>query len=500
MRKRDWIARLAGSFAVLAAAFSLVACGGGGGYGGGGAYLPPPTTSNAAAAVATGTMTKGSVIVNGVHFTAAAGSAIRIDDNPGRPETELHNGMKVKVKGTIASGGTTGSYQKVEAEPEVRGIMSAKGIDDFLVNGQHVYVDDRTVFEDRVAGIFGSITFADLSNANEVEIHGGRDDLGRIRASRVERRDDGPVDEVKGTIASAPNGATFQLASAGSGTITVNYGLATVITPTGATLNLGDPVEVHGAFSGGTITASIIDREDLEDAEYEPVEGQQMRAEGFVSGFTAHPGLFQVGGRDVRTTASTVFQGGSPVDLDNGVEVEAEGHITLGVLVASKVKFEREVIRMQTTVTAHTASTLTLFDRSVSINADLTLLKNITIGSIVDNTTKVEMRGYEDGTGAIIAVRLDPAGGGNDFLQAPVTTKNSGAKTLVLMNGGNAITADLSGVSENSFLDAAHNPIGSAAFFAAVTPATTGVPGTIVKVKGSYSGGTITGTEAEIEK
>jgi hypothetical protein len=493
-----WGSRLVWGLDGLIISLVLVACGGGGGYGGGGASVPPPATSSSA--VATGTMTKGSVIVNGVHFTAGAGAAIRIDDNPGRPETELHNGMKVKVKGTINGTGTTGEFQQVEAEPEVRGLMSAKGVDDFLVNGQHVYVDDRTVFEDRVAGTFSSITLADLSNANEVEIHGGRDDLGRIRASRVERRDDGPVDEVKGTIASAPNGATFQLASAGSGTITVNYGLATAITPTGATLNLGNPVEVHGSFSGGIITATIIDREDLEDAGYQPAEGQEMRAEGFVSGFIAHPGLFQVGGRDVRTTASTVFQGGSPVDLDNGVEVEAEGHISLGVLVASKIKFEREVIRMQTTVTAHTASSLTLFDKTVSVNADLTLLKNIALGSIVDNTTRVEMRGYEDSGGAIIAVRIDAAGGGNDFLQAQVTAKNTGAKTLVLMSGGNVITADLSGVSGNSFLDASHNPIGSAAFFAAVAPSSTGVPGTIVKVKGSYSAGTIAGTEAEIEK
>ncbi len=487
MHRRVFLAAL--TSAALAA---LVSCSSGGGGGG--------STAAGTPAIAMGVMTRGSVILNGVHFTAAPGAGIRIDDNPGRPEAELRDGMEVKVKGRINDDRITGHFEEVEAEPEARGKMAAKGADDFLVNGQHVFVDDRTVFEDRVAGVFSSITFTALSDNDEVEIHGGRDDLGRIRASRVERRDDGPLDEVKGTISTAPTGDTFQLASPGSGAITVNYGLSTVITPTGATLNLNDLVEVHGLFSAGVMTASIIDREDLEDAEFEPAEGQETEVEGWVSGFTAHPGLFQVNGRDVRTTSATMFLNGSPIDLDNGVEVEAEGHMTLGVLVADKIKFEREVIRMLTTVSAHTGTSITLFDKIVSVNASLTLLKNITLGSIVDNTTRVEMRGYVDKEDAIIAVRIDSAGGGNDFLQAPVTAKDAGAKTLVLMSGGNAITADLSGVSGSNFLDANHNPIGSAAFFAAVTPAATGVPGTIVKVKGTYSAGTITGTEAEIEK
>ena len=97
----------------VAAVFALSACGGGGGSAG--------VTS--APVVSTGTMTKGSVIVNGVRFTAGAGAAIRVDDNPNSTEAELRDGMEVKVKGRINDDRITGQFEKVEAEPRVRGQM-----------------------------------------------------------------------------------------------------------------------------------------------------------------------------------------------------------------------------------------------------------------------------------------------------------------------------------------------------------------------------------------
>lgn len=71
---------------VAAAVFALGACGGGGG------------SQNAASVpvVSTGTMTKGSVIVNGVRFTAAAGATIRVDDNPGATEGTVSPGREMR--------------------------------------------------------------------------------------------------------------------------------------------------------------------------------------------------------------------------------------------------------------------------------------------------------------------------------------------------------------------------------------------------------------------
>jgi hypothetical protein len=477
-------------FTVLALV-SLYSCSSGGGGGG------TAPAAGSTALVARGVMTKGSVVLNSVHYTAAAGAAIRIDDNPGRPETELRDGMEVKVKGTINDDRITGQFEKVESEPEVRGQISSSGANSMVINGQTVFTDDLTVFEDRVAGVFSTITFAALTaGVDKVEVHGGRDDLGRVRASRVERRDDNPEAEVKGTVSTVPTGTVFTLTN-GTTSILVSYAGATIL-PAGSTLALSNFVEVHGIFSAGTLTATRVDREDLEDAEFEPAEGQEFRAEGYITGFTAHPGEFQVSDRTVRTTSATAFVGGAPVDLDNNVKVEAAGHLTLGVLVAEKIEFKRSVVRIQATATGHTAGSVTVMDKVMTIDPAI-VTGNLALGAIVDNTTRVQVRGYIDKTGTIVGVRLDSVGGGGDFLQAPVTAKNATAKTLVLMSGGIAVTADLSGVSDSNFLNVNHAPIGSAAFFAAVTPASGSAAGTLVKVKGTYSAGTITGTEAEIE-
>ncbi|NTW59058.1 MAG: hypothetical protein HGA43_07820 [Nitrospirae bacterium] len=476
----------------LAALVLLSSCSGGGSSGGG-----ATTTTASSPVITTGTMTTGSVIVNGVRFTADSGATIRVDDNPGRPETELRDGMQVKVKGQINDDRITGRFEKVEAEPEVRGKLASLGTGSFAVNGQIVYVDDSTVFEDRIAGVFSAITFTALGNANEVEVHGGRDDQGRVRATRVERRDDSPLDEVKGTISTVPNGATFTLTN-GTISITVSYGTAT-ITPAGATLSQGDFVQVHGSFSAGTFTASLINREDLEDAEFEPTEGQEFEVEGHINGFTAHPGEFQVEGRTVRTTLSTRFEGGSSADLDNNVKVEAEGHLSIGALVADKIKFKSAQVRIEALATAidTTARTVTVMGRTVQAN-DLTRFDDA-LNTITANTDRVEVRAYVDKAGTIIAIRLKKVGGGSDALQAPVSAKNATAKTLTLLDGGNAIAVSLSGTPEDHFLNYVHAPIGSVAFFGAVTPASGTTAGTLVKVKGTFSAGSITGTEAELE-
>jgi len=126
MKTRIRMGRSVFSIVVLSALVILAACSSGGGSGSG-----PSTTSTAV--VSSGTMTKGSVIVNGVRFTADAGATIRVDDNPGRPEAELRDGMQVKVKGQINDDRVTGRFEKVEAEPEVRGKLASLSTGSFTV-------------------------------------------------------------------------------------------------------------------------------------------------------------------------------------------------------------------------------------------------------------------------------------------------------------------------------------------------------------------------------
>lgn len=452
------------------------------------------------AVISAGTMTKGSVIVNGVRFTAAAGAAIRIDDNPNRLELELRNGMGVKVKGRIYDDRINGAYDMVEAEPEVRGKLLAKGAANFTVNGQSVFIDDLTEFEHRAGDdSFTSISFSDLLNNNEVEVHGGRDDQGRILASRVERRAVHAVDEVKGFISSVPTGSSFTLTN-GVSSITVNYTGAS-ITPSGATLSQNDFVEVHGSYDSPTttLTATRIDREDLEDSEFEPAEGQETQVEGFVSGFTGHPGDFNVADRTVRTASGTRFESGSSADLANNVRVEAEGHLQAGILIADKIKFKRQSIRLKSTVTEVSGAQIKFF------GSPGTGFLAVTTNSLTDNKVgaisqgdSVEVRGFEDKLGNVIASRIDSAGGGKDYLRGRVTAKafnsgsGAGSLTILGLTGATTNSTTFFSLGEISLLT-------PAAFYGAVVPASGSSPGSLVKMKGTFSGTAGDIDEAEFE-
>src|SRR5215831_14319639 len=126
-------------FAALTAL--LVSCGGG--TGGTGVTSTPPSN-----AVSIGVMTKGSVIVNGVHFEDNT-ATIQIDDTPKTP-ADLQSGMVVRLRGEINDDKVTGTAQIVNVSTEVRGTVQTHNAatipPTFTVVGQTVFVDDVTVF------------------------------------------------------------------------------------------------------------------------------------------------------------------------------------------------------------------------------------------------------------------------------------------------------------------------------------------------------------------
>src|ERR1700752_3646032 len=128
-------------FALIAATAAFFIAGCGGGTGGTGA------TGGSTAGVSIGVMTKGSIIVNGVHFDDSSAN-IRIDDRAGT-SAELQNGMVVKVRGQINDDRINGVAQQVEAESEVRGTVQTHNAaavpPSFTVISQTVLVDDLTV-------------------------------------------------------------------------------------------------------------------------------------------------------------------------------------------------------------------------------------------------------------------------------------------------------------------------------------------------------------------
>jgi hypothetical protein len=329
-----------------------------------------------------------------------------------------------------------------------------------------------------------------------VEVHGLRDATGALHASRVELLNANPLgDELRGTVDGL--GATTFTLKNGTTSVPVNFSGVTI------TLANGEIVEVHGAFNGTTFTATSINIED--DAQFEHQAGEEFEIEGQVSGCLAtNPcTLFNIGAQAVQVNGSTRFERGAPTDIADGIRVEAEGHqfSVSGQLIAEKIEFKRtrviltgQVTNPTGTLTAGTGhvGTVTVFGQVVQV----TTLTDIRTNNSITTAERVEVRGFVDSAGNIVADRVDDSPGGNgDIVQAPVT--NKAGNVLTLLVGNASFTADLTGVTQ---LSDENTPVLTLAqFLAEVTPAPA-PGGTIVKVKGTVSGGTITAVdEAEIE-
>jgi hypothetical protein len=478
-------------FAALAAL--LASCGGG--TGGTGVTSNP--TPNA---VSIGVMTKGSVIVNGVHYDDSA-AKITVDDNSNATPQNLQSGMVVRLRGQINNDGVTGTAQVVNVSTEVRGtvqthdatVVPAK----FTVVGQTVFVDDLTILANFGASPTPASAVTQLDDGTSlVEVHGLRDASGNILASRVELLT--PVagnDELRGTV-TALTATTFTLQN---GTTNVAVNFSGVTPPTG--LILGAIVEVHGTFSASTFTATLINVED--NAQFEHQTGDEFDVEGLVSGCGVNPCVsFNVGGQAVQVNSSTRFEGGLSTDLIDGAQVEAEGHQFSGsVLIAEKIEFKRSVIRLQGATANATANTFDMQIANNTITVTIQLDSN-TVGSIPSNGTAcVQVRGQRKlpATTPVVVIAgeidLSCSNSNRNFIQAPIEVKSQ--PTITLLGSPIDVSASTDG------WQGLNGPFATAAdFFNAITAA--GVngagisqPGTLVKV--TFNSGTSSVKQVEIE-
>jgi hypothetical protein len=472
----------------LAATFVLVlaACGGGGstsvpiaGGGTSGTGVLPGgggTGVTGAPIVSAGAMVKGSVIVNGIRFDDTAAV---IGDDRLRTAAQLATGMVVRVRGRSDVNGVA---ERVEVENEIRAtiqaITTANNTQSFVAGGVTVIVDSQTVY----ANVSG---FAGLAQGQRVEVHGLRDANNNLRATRVEAvgAADG-VDELRGAV-SGLNAAASQFTL--NNGITVNYSGAT-FSPAGTTaaaLANGLVVEVRGSLSGTVFTATQVDVEDLEDSALGAKENEKTEYEGFVSGFSAHPGTFQVNSRAVQTNSATRFVGGTSADLANNVKVEAEGVTVGGVLVASKIEFKQTRVLLYGLASAVNTGTVTVLNQTVTVNAQTKLDTRGASGSSLDDlvagTDCVEVRAYLDGTTLTAEEVKEPSSCSRELVQARVVAENESTFTLTFLNG---LSASLGGAG-TQFRNTAGLSISRAEFFAAVVPASASNVGTLVKVKGT---------------
>jgi uncharacterized protein DUF5666 len=479
-----------GLMAILALSAALAMCGKdiknitGQNTGGGGVVPPPPVTGTPA--VSWGVMKKGSVIVNGVQFNT--GGAVITHDNSPASDNLLQDGMNVKVRGNVNDDGVTGAASNILTESEVRGAITATAVDSVTVLGQQSFVDSRTVY----ANVSGGLSA--LAPGLEVEIHGIRDPLGRLLATRIEVLDVAsgpPADRLRGIVEApftggSPPALTFTLRG-----ITVVTVPATLIQPDGATINAGDSVAVHGFLSSGTtFTAGRIDREDLEGAEFEPQESEQFKVEGFVSGFTSLNANFLVGAVTTSVTATTRFESGVSADLVNNVRIEVEGRTVGGVMQANTVKFD-DANRFQ--ANADAAGSANVLGRTVVITsrtelAGLAQVADITLGQ------GLRIRGFTNPDGTVTATLIEglnkPVDPARIVIQGVVDDVSVSARTVTILG----IVIDAGGATD---VGLEGQVITLDQFFAQLT-----AKRTIVKATGTFVPGTpphLTATGVEIE-
>ena len=488
-------------FKVWVCALLLALLHGCGGGGGGGGAQSGGTGGTGVTVVSSGVMTKGSVIVNGVHYDDKTAS-IRIDDTPNKQPGDLKDGMFVKVRGQINNDRINGVAQQVEVEHEVRGKVSAKDSNalppSITAINQKVLVDDLTVFAGFPAPPASPSAAVNAINTttDRVEVHGLRDAAGNIRASRVELNPAAGTDDLHGAIKAPLTGTTFTLQN-GATDVAVTYSVP-MISPAGATLAVGANVEVHGAFNGATFVATRVDVEDVEDEQFKPNANDEFEVEGLIAGFNGHPGTFSVAGTQVTTTGSTSFKGGIATDLANDVKVEAEGAWDGSSLVASKIEFKRSVVRLQGLPSVPSGRTFTL--RISSVPLVVTIETPDLVGLPTGAEPCVEVRGQRKQvsgsvvTATEIKLTCSGSGSGDHLIQAPVEAKGASSLTLLGLP-----PIDVSGAS--SYTDSNSGLFASMqAFLAAITPANPGPPpvaGTLVKLKFTTPGTTV--KEAEIE-
>lgn len=299
----------------IALALILSGCGGGGtivsegGMGGSG--------------ISKGTVTGfGSIYVNGIKFDTT-NSSYTSNGVVKSSQSHLRKGMVVTVQGEINDDGVNGVANSVDYELLIDAEISIQTASSFTALNQTVSHD-------------ASLTLVDGAR---YEISGFYDDVGIIHATLV------IVSESVNTETSVIRGliTSDDLATTG----TFNLGDLIITPDTGisfSNVKVGDFVEVKGLYNNvNTLTAT--ENIEIEDASFGISNLDDAELEGYIltSCGLSLPCNVNLNGQAVEITSSTTFNAGSSIDVKAGVEVEVEGSLVNGVLIANEVEFKNEI-------------------------------------------------------------------------------------------------------------------------------------------------------------
>ena len=470
--------------------------------------------------ISTGTVTGiGSITVNGVKFNtdnaAIYVEGVRVDNQciAGGNETCLRDvlgfseGQVVRVVGTFNADGRTGTADAVYYNDSIEGpIENITQIDATTllleVMGQTVIVNSQTYLFDMTPA---PITLNDINDGDLIEVSGLLDDRNRIQAGYLLNKgtyNQSNAVEIKGIIdigSLGPN--NFRING-----LLVDYSAASPVPD----LHEGIQVEVKGTYNGTKINAISIERDDdVDGIDYDKVEYEGIVMSGPVPSLD---GLtFMLGTKYIQTNSNTEFKSGLAADITPGVQLEVEGYLEAGILIAHEVRF-RDSTEIDAQVDNYTATvandsvTITLTGLA-GVNILVNELSKIEVNNLsgasndlvslinalatINDTDYVKVRGRCLNCDDAVAlerdvfaeeIKIENNSGEQDVkLQGPVLTKS---EPIINIVGVNIDTTNISGFE--GFGD-------SATFFSTV------LPGNIVSVEGVLSGPTINWDSIELE-
>jgi len=438
----------------------------------------------------------GSVIVNGVKYDDTGIDNTNFFDDHGRNKSGLMAGMMVAISGTI--GGANGTADNITVLRHVDGPMDDNGVElatnRLKVMGQDVVVDASTVFDNGITNLAGLRTLQGANvNHPELEVHGSADNNGVIHATFIHKWSDDRIAgrdvQVRGAVAGLDTAAkTFSI-----GRKTVDYNALGSI-PAGVIA--GSFVEAKGTLrpSDNVLLAASV---QLEDPTGGQPSGSRTEVEGYVNVVLTPNASFElIGPNGIQTvtwTGTTPITGGTGADIRAGVKVEVEGTRKVGgALAATKIEIRRASnVRMESTATSVTAVSLTVFGKTVTVNAltqyedsrddlntfgqlDIAVNDTLKISAFLDNTTV---------PASIVATRVERIDAllfNRRILQGPVDSFPPGGPDLFILGinvlGGTA-----------SFLDADESAMTQAQFFQLLADNKAAGQTTIVKARGTDS-------------
>ncbi|TXS95178.1 hypothetical protein FV139_04570 [Parahaliea maris] len=372
-------------------------------------YLEPkfwPQGESEVAGLGRGTLTGfGSLIINEqTHLALDDNTRIRLDgdDNPSASDLALGMVLHYTSGDDTTNNLATGTALTVDAISEVKGPITS--VNPLRVLAQLVISTGDTVLADLPGGQLNALVVGD-----ELEVHGFRGGNNEINATRIQRKAGGiPVWKLTGTVT-------------GVGTGTFNIGSQEIllgdIAPRDCSgpLAIGDQVEARFArdpgFQPGQALATLSDIEcqggglpspanpiaSVLAGEFEGVVNRVISAE-----------RFEFNGQLVVLKSNTRFRFGTRSDIIPGARLEAEGTFDAvnSVLTAREIKFKGSRVRIE--------APLESSGGQISLLGIRLLVTAVTEDEdgILDtlSSRQVEVRGFLDGTGWVVAEQLRERG------------------------------------------------------------------------------------------